>query len=138
MVTSSSPSDTHGTPARVLAFIRAAIALPVVAFAVAVYLLQSRGQPSNPAVGGAFDYAVIGISVVSLLTLFFVRKLYTAAPNRSQRASFAIVGWAVGEAPALFGVVAFFVAGDPLRMAPGLALLVISLLLFPIPADRPA
>ena len=63
--------------------------------------------------------------------------LYQAAARaRTARASqLHIVGWALGEAVALFGAVVWFLTGTPAWYVPGLTFLVLSFLVFRPAAD---
>jgi uncharacterized membrane protein len=129
-----------GPPALVMRIIRIAIAFPVLAFAAISWYLWRSGsrmpplEPNNPAYG----YVAYAVAVLIVMAMFFLRGRCAGAPARAQRATLTIAGWALGEGAAMMGVVIYFITGEPMRMLPGLAVLVMSLLLFPVPEDAPA
>ena len=61
-------------------------------------------------------------------------KAEAAPPDR--RGTYLIIGWALGEAAALFGVVQYMGGGNAASMGLGLMTFVFTLVLLPIPRAR--
>lgn len=130
------PPSAHpnGSPARTLQLVRSAISVAVLLFiAVAA---QVRKPPPFPRTEVA--YAAVAVAVLALGAIFVFRRQYAAATTRAQRATYCIIGWAMGEGPALIGVVSYFLGNSFTTAVPGLLVFVTSLALFPIPEDGPA
>ena len=136
---SAPPNDagTHGTPARVLFIIRAAIVSGVLLFAVVAWVIRS----STPAEVSQDYRRLLGmvalvVAIAMAGALYVVRGARDRAATRAQKVTQSIVAWALGEAAAMLGVVYFFVTGALDRAWPGLVVLLLAVALFPVPPDE--
>ncbi|HEX8690942.1 MAG TPA: hypothetical protein VF746_00770 [Longimicrobium sp.] len=121
--------------AATLFIIRLSLLAGVAMFGAVTWFLYSRGrQPSAP--DPVLDWVVIGVWAAVAVGLMLMSRRYRAAPRRTDRVTLAIIGWAFGEAAAMFGGVHYFITGNPLRYGYGLLIFCIALMLFPIPRDE--
>lgn len=126
--------DTQGPPAATLQIIRASIAgAPLL---LALVATQIRPTPAEPHVEIAYVAAVFALAMLGPILLF--QRHTRTRPTRGERATFSIIGWAMGESAALLGAVSYFLGNDPLWTLPGFITLAVALLLFPVPQDEPA
>ena len=126
-----SPSNPNGPPARVLQIIRFAMAAGVLAFAAVS--TQVRKLPPEPPL--EIGYVAAGFALFILLPLFFFQARARTLPSRGDRATCCLIGWALGEGAAMLGVVSYFIGNPPVWTLPGLAVLALALITFPIPED---
>lgn len=126
--------DTHGTPAATLQIIRASIAAAPLMFALVS--TQVRKVPAEPPV--VIGYAAAGVALFALGLMCFFQSRSRTLPTRGERATYAVIGWALGESAAFFGGVSYFVGNHPLWTIPGFVVLALALILFPVPQDEPA
>jgi hypothetical protein len=121
-----------------LAIIRLGILGGVLAFGGVVWYLQRQPGWSPASVDrDAFFYAGLGILAVSTAGLLLLRSRWQRETDPARRTPLMIVGWALGEVPAIFGGVQYLLTGDPQRYFTGLMFLVMAFLLLPVRA-RPA
>ena len=119
-----------------LRIIRLALLSGLLLFGAVVWYLTASGSFTAPMDAEAFF--PMQIAFVALLggaggALFVVHQRWKAATAPAQKASFSIIGWALGEAPALFGgVLMLLTSGNVLYYLCGLILFIIAWLLFPI------
>ena len=57
--------------------------------------------------------------------------------TRAQRCTNSIIGWALGESAGFLGVISFFLGNPPVWTLPGLIVLAIALVAFPVMEDEP-
>lgn len=124
-----------------LGVVRLGILLGVLAFGGVVWHLQR--QPDWAPAGGLdrdlLFYAALGIWTVAAAGVTLVRARWRREPDPGRRTTLLIVGWALGELPAIWGAVYYLLTGDPQRYFTGLMFLVVSFLLLPVrtPERRP-
>jgi malonyl CoA-acyl carrier protein transacylase len=115
-----------------LAIIRLAMGAGVLAFsAMAWFVSQSRPLDTTPAPRGLTyaAWAVWGIALTALAVWRFIRQEKIEKGD----APSLIVGWALGEVPALFGAAYLIVTGVPTLLLVGLVIFAAAALLFPAP-----
>jgi hypothetical protein len=129
----------NGTLTRpaVLRVIRLAMLAGVVVFGSVVYYMTREGPMSDVPneAARALSFALMGLSAASLAALFVVRSIREKAVSDDRRSAFTIVGWSVGEAPALLGGVIYLLTASPLPYLTGLSVLIASFLMIPVPEE---
>jgi hypothetical protein len=75
----------------------------------------------------------MGLSAASLAALVVVRSLREKASDWERKSSLTVIGWALGEGPGLLGGVIWMVTASPVPYLIGLAVLLVSFLMIPIP-----
>lgn len=132
----AAPGQSRPTPAATLVVIRLGMLGGMLAFgAVAWHLTHQPGwRPSLPTGVDAFFYASLGVwaAVTAGLLLLRARVRREADPRR--RTPLMVVGWALGEVPAVWGGVYYLLTGNPQRYVTGLLFLVMAFLLLPVRA----
>jgi len=121
-----------------LRVIRLALLGGVLLFGSVVWYLTARGTIDPlPAAGMTpLLIAFTGVSLASLFGLAVLRSQQARAEDPLRRATLAIVGWAVGEAPALLGGVIYLLSASPIAYYTGVAILLASFAVIPIPEER--
>ena len=119
-----------------LAVVRLAILGGVLAFGGVVAYLTRRPdwRPSPGADGGLFSYAGLGVWIVATVGLLLLRRAWQRETDPARRTPLMIVGWALGEVPAIWGGIVFLLTGDPQRFFTGVLFLVMAFLLLPLRA----
>lgn len=123
---------------RRLAAIRVAILFGVLAFG-AIAWFQHRAPDWMPPEGVRMrplrlaGMAAWGVALVGIIGL---RVAYARVVDAGQRPRVAIIAWALGELPALFGAAYFYITGDLALFAAGVGALMVAFVLFPL-APRP-
>ena len=129
----------NGTLTRpaVLRVIRLAMLAGVVVFGSVVYYMTREGPMSDVPneAARALSFALMGLSAASLAALFVVRSIRERAVSYDRRSALTIVGWSVGEAPALLGGVIYLLTASPLPYLTGLSVLIASFLMIPVPEE---
>lgn len=130
-------SPPRDLPPASLAVIRLAILATVLVFGAAAWWVhRAPGHVPDPAPDAdMLRFAGLGLWALATAGVLLVRKRWTHAPQPEQ-ARLSIVGWALGEVPALWGAAYYFLTGDPLRYHTGVLFLVLSFLLFPVHGRR--
>jgi hypothetical protein len=120
---------------RDLRIVRLALLGGVLIFGMVIAWLTGReGFVPDEEYGRMLRLVFMVLTAGALVALAAVRGFRSrAAPG--QRSGLAIAGWALGEGVALFGGVAWLIAGERILYLSGLALLLIAFLLVPVPAD---
>ena len=122
-------------PGTTLRIIRIALLSGVLLFgAVVAYLTQSGGLTPDPESAATLRLVFLPLALGTFAGILAVRTAQARAEKQRQ-GTFSIIGWALGEGVALFGGVAWMVAGEMLLYLTGLGLMILALLLVPIPAD---
>lgn len=125
-------------PQRTLFIIRTALMTGVFMFAAIAYFGPGFGMAP------AFDfgemasnlrYVLWGFLAVAVIGASLIRPRVEVAPPERQ-AQYLIIGWALGEAAALFGVVMYMGGGGIGPLSLGLMTFVFTLVLLPIPRSR--
>lgn len=121
----------------VLRLIRLALFAGVAIFGSVVFYLTREGSFGDmPAETTRFlSFALIGLSAASLGTLLIIRALRERATDWERTASLTVVGWALGEAPALFGGVIYLLTASAVPYLTGVGILIVAFLLIPIPEE---
>ena len=119
-----------------LAVVRLAILGGVLAFGgVVLYLTrQPDWRPAPAAESALFTYAGLGVWVVATAGLLLLRRAWQREADPARRTPLMIVGWALGEVPAMWGGVYYLLTGEPQRYFTGLMFLVMAFLLLPVRA----
>lgn len=94
---------------------------------------QPDHEPAGPEQQTTLRLVFSGIAMVSLIGIPLLRRLLSSSADAQRIAALLVIGWALGEAPALFGGTAYLLTGDPLLYVVGVAILFLSFLLLPIP-----
>ena len=134
----SSPAVPPPPSPVALAVIRLALLLGVLAFGAATTFIVRQGdwRPSPP--GSLDTLRIIGIVlwVMAIAGVVFLRLRGTRLAGRAGAATTAIIGWAIGEAVALFGGVQYFLSGQPAWYLNGVLFLVATFVVFPLRRAR--
>lgn len=125
-------------PLRNLFIIRTALMTGVFMFAGIAYFGPRFGMEPVLEFGemaGNLRYVLWGLLALAVIGASMLRpRMEVAPPN--QQAQYLIIGWALGEAAALFGVVMFMGGGGIGPLSLGLMTFVFTLVLLPIPRPR--
>ena len=114
--------------------IRLALLLGVLAFGATTTFIVRRGE-WRPSASDALDslrIVGVGLWVTAILAVAFLRFRGTRIAGRAGTATPAIIGWAIGEAVAIFGGVHYFLSGQPAWYANGVLFLVATFVVFPL------
>lgn len=115
-----------------LHLIRLAMLSGVLMFGAVVYYLRSSGSAPGPATpAAALGYAGGGLWAIVLVGTFLVWRARQTADAHAKVRQWSIIGYAMGEAVALFGGVVWLLSGSPTWYFPGLLFLLITFVLFP-------
>lgn len=118
-------------PRVALPIIRLAMGAGTLAFgAVAVVLARSRPSDVPPPPG--LSWVAWGVWGTALAALAAWRLLRAPQVERGDPATL-IVGWAIGEVPALFGAAYVILTGQPTLLLAGFVIYAASMALFPMP-----
>ena len=123
----------HGPPAVTMQIIRASMAMGVAMFAVVTTQVR-QPQPEPPVQIG---YIAAVFAVAMLVPIFFFRSRMETLSTRSQRCTFSIIGWALGEAAGMLAVISYFIGNSLVWSLPGLLVLAVALIAFPVPENEP-
>ena len=117
-----------------LAVIRLALLLGVLAFGAATTFIVRRGdwRPSAPDALDSLWIVGIVLWVTAILAVAYLRFRGTRLAGRAGAATPAIIGWAIGEAVAIFGGVHYFLSGRPAWYLNGVLFLVATFVVFPL------
>ena len=123
-------------PSKQLFIIRIALMTGVLMFAALTLYQRSAGaaMDPNPAVPTMRYLLWVLIGVSALVTLFLRPRV--EGGELAKRGSWALIGWSVGEAAALLGIVIHFVGGPVSSLALGVLAFVFALMLLPVPRER--
>lgn len=120
--------------AAVMRLIRASLLFGVLVFGAVAYLTAAQRQPALPAETAAvLRLVVYGLAALVLVASVVLRRARERAPDAAAAATLTIVAWAIGETPALFGAVVYFMSGDPTPFIVGLVAFVLMLVTIPPP-----
>jgi len=87
------------------------------------------------ALAGNLRYVLWAFMAIAVAGALLLRpRLESADP--AKQAQYLIIGWALGEAPALFGIVLFMGGAGVTPLSLGLLTFVFTLVLLPIPRPR--
>jgi hypothetical protein len=123
----------HGPPAVTMQIIRASMVFAVAMFAVVT--MQVREPRADPPIQLGYIAAVYAAAV--LVPIFFFRGRMETLSTRRQRCTFSIVGWALGEGAGMLAVGSYFVGNSLVWSLPGLLVLAVALIAFPVPENEP-
>lgn len=123
-------------PSRHLFIIRIALFAGVATFAALVLYQRSQGIETlgagEPAIVNTMRYALWALAGSAVAAALFLRSRVEAA-SPAQRGGMTVIGWALGEGVALFGVVLHFIGGPISALAIGVLTFVVVLILLPVP-----
>lgn len=107
---------------------------------VMAYTISPQPGMAPEAVRGVELYVDVGMGVLVLAAFGGVvglRSRWQAAEGIAAKRRFNILGWAIAEVPALLGGVYLMIAGRPLFLGAGMALMGLALfVLLPLPASE--
>ncbi len=138
------PSSANGlTPFRnaqgmkppVLNIVRFAMLGGVLFFAAIAWFLTSSGQmgaAGNDELAGVLRYVFYGLLVVDLGALWLVRQRIDRAETFEKKGPLLLIGYALGEGLALYGIVYWLVTGGMLLFFVGLLVFLAAFLVFPV------
>ena len=126
-------------PSRHLFIIRVALLTGVTAFAALVLYQRSRGMAALSAEAGSMlalmRYVLWGLAGAATAGALFLRsRLDSTTP--AHRGIMTVIGWALGEGVALFGVVQHYLGAPVTTLAVGLITFALVLVLLPVPQER--
>lgn len=121
------------TPA-LLALIRIALVAGVLMFGGLTLFIHRQGSWTPMAEGDIDTLRIAGFVIwgIAVGGMILLRGKAGREIDRSRYATLSIVGWALGEAPALFGGVYYFLTANAVWYINGLLLLIASFVIFPI------
>lgn len=129
----AAPGRSRPASPATLGVIRLGILGGVLAFGgVAWYLTHQPGWSPASVDRDLFSYAGLGIWAVATAGLLLVRKRWQRETDPARRTPLMIVGWALGEVPAIWGGIYYLLTGDSQRYVTGLIFLVMAFLLLPV------
>lgn len=99
--------------------------------AIAYFLTQERG-PTSPEMARPLQIANIAVLVGVAVGLLVVQRAHASQREPARRTTLNIIGWALGEAAALFGGAHYLLIGSPIPYLVGLAMMLASLVVVPI------
>lgn len=135
----STPSS--GAPAmkpEALNIIRFALLGGVLTLGLAGWFLTSSGSVGaggDDDVAAMFRYAFYGFLLIDLGAMWVVRRRVDRATTFAEKGPLILVGYALGEGLALFGLVYWLVTGRILLFLVGLLVLLAAFLVFPVQPD---
>lgn len=125
-------------PNKQLFLIRIGLLTGVLLFAgIAVSQRAGSGPPQGLAALPleAMRYVLwVGVGATALVALFLRARVEAASPP--QKATLTLVGWSVGEAVALLGIIVHFAGGEVTTLALGILAFVVALMLLPVPREQ--
>jgi hypothetical protein len=121
-------------PAARFGIIRIALAMGVLTFGGVVYAMQAQGMLPAPAPEQTtmLRYAAYGVWGVVLAAMVILRSTQERRIERGEPMPL-LIGWALGEAAAIFGAAYWFLTGTPSLYFGGLAVFAAAFVLFPLP-----
>ena len=126
-------------PSRHLFIIRVALLTGVTAFAALVLYQRSRGMATLSAEAGSMlalmRYVLWGLAGAAAAGALFLRSRLDSTPP-AHRGTMTVIGWALGEGVALFGVVQHYLGAPVTTLAVGLITFALVLVLLPVPQER--
>ena len=126
-------------PSRALFVIRIALFSGVTAFAALVIYQRSRNAivlgPDGGSLMETMRYVLWALSGAAVAGALFLRpRIESAAPV--QRGRMTLIGWALGEGVALFGVAQHYAGAPVTTLALGVLTFVVVLILLPVPQEH--
>ena len=121
-----------------LALIRIALLFGVLMFGATTLYIQRRGTFVAAPADSLETLRTVGIVLwlLAIGAVVFLRLRGTRIAGRPEDSSGSIIGWAIGEAVALFGGVHYFLSGRPEWYLNGVLFLVATFVIFPIRRER--
>jgi hypothetical protein len=129
------PGQARPESPAALAVVRLGILGGVLALGgVAWHLTRQPGWSPASVDRDAFFYAGLVVWAAATAGLLLLRSRWQRETEPARRTPLMIVGWALGEVPAVWGGVQYLLTGDPQRYFTGLMFLVMAFLLLPVRA----
>jgi hypothetical protein len=121
-----------------LRVIRLALFAGVVTFGAVAWYVTREGPVSDVPEQTAryLSFVLIGLAVASLGALTVVRGVRANASEYARQGTLTVVGWSLGEAPALLGGVLYLLTGSPVPFVTGILVLLVGFVMLPVP-DAP-
>ena len=125
------PTDAPIPEGRALTMIRVGFLAGVVLFGISSYVAhQNDWSPSPYPV--ALEYAPGIFLVIAIAITAFLRYALGPDADAGRRGRLGIMAWVISLMPALWGAVYYWASDDPKWLMAGVAMLLISFLLFPL------
>ena len=128
------PTDAPIPEGRALTMIRAALLGGVLLFGGTTYIAHQYEDWSPAPYPVALEYAPAIFLVIALAITIFLRVALGPNADAGRRGRLGIMAWVMAEMPALWGAVYYWASDDPKWLMAGVAMLIISFLLFPLKA----
>lgn len=128
----------QGPAPAALRVIRGALLAGIVIFgSVAWYVTQEGPVASVTADATRYlSMVLIGLSAASIGVVLVVRSLRERAEGIERRSTLTVVGWAMGEAPALLGGVIYLMTASAFPYLTGLCVFLLAVFLIPVPEEN--
>ncbi len=97
---------------------------------------RDGGVPADPALAGRLTWAVGAAWLLGVGGVLALRLAWSRAADAGHRRRLTVVGWAVGEIPALAGGLHYWLTGDSRPFSAGLLFLLLCFFLFSSPVER--
>jgi hypothetical protein len=132
-MTSPPPSP----PVRTLALVRIAMLGGTLLIGLVLWQLRkvAGAPPPNDSAAAALQVAFIVVAVLAVVFTIVVQRLIVRGDGVN-RGGLPIVAWAMGEAPALLGIVRYYLSGDARSYLVGLLIFLATLVLIPVRPQR--
>jgi len=125
------PAGGETTEGSALTMIRAALLGGVLLFGVTTWYTH-RGDWSPAPYPVALEYAPGIFLILAAVITGFLRVALGPNADVGRRGRLGIMAWVMSEMPALWGAVYYWASDDPKWLFAGVAMLVVSFLLFPL------
>lgn len=127
--------ETGSAAPAALRVIRLALFAGVMMFGAVAWYVTRQGPVSElpEQTTRYLSFVLMGLAVASLAALTVVRGVTANSKDYARRSTLTVVGWALGEAPALLGGVLYLLTGSPVPFITGLFVLLVGFLMIPVP-----
>jgi len=129
------PTSARPPEGPALTMIRGALLAGVLLFGATTWY-SHRGEWSPSPYPVALEYAPAIFLILALVITVFLRIALGPNADAGRRGRLGIMAWVMSEMPALWGAVYYWASDDPKWLIAGIAMLVISFLLFPLKERR--
>jgi len=92
--------------------IRLVLLVGVLIFGAVVLVVHRQPNWKPGAIPNALPYALVAYSILAVFIATVLKGRVGREPDRQRRGPLLIMGWAVGESAALFGVMIFYINGQ--------------------------
>ncbi len=123
------------SPPSQLSIVRVGLLAGVLMFGGVTWVLHQQGSltMAPPDTAAVLTTIAMVITAVSLLAVLVIRVFLVPGVPKGQHGSITIIAWAIGETPALFGAVHYFMTGEPRWFIVGLTVMLVAFFAMPVP-----